>query len=79
MNGPLVTVRLDDRRRHYQPGEALAGEFVIETLNPDDVKAVELSVIWHTEGKGEEDMGLHYFKRYAPKSSLSILGRRCAS
>jgi hypothetical protein len=65
MNGPLVTVRLDGRRRHYQPGEALSGEFVIETLNPDDIKAVELSVVWHTEGKGEEDMGLHYFKRYA--------------
>jgi hypothetical protein len=65
MNGPLVTVRLDGRRRQYQPGEPLSGEFVIETLNPDDIKAVELSVVWFTEGKGEEDMGLHYFKRHS--------------
>jgi hypothetical protein len=65
MNGPLVTVRLDGRRRHYQPGERVSGEFAIEAVNPDDIKAVELSVIWHTEGKGEEDVGLHYFKRYS--------------
>jgi hypothetical protein len=65
MNGPLVTVRLEGRRRQYQPGDTLCGEFVIETLKPDEIKAVELSVIWHTEGKGEEDVGLHYFKRYS--------------
>src|SRR5262249_12284820 len=65
MSGPVVSVRLDGRRRHYQPGEALTGEFVIETLKPDEIKAVELSVIWHTEGKGDEDVGLHYFKRYS--------------
>lgn len=64
---PVVTVRLDDRRRHYRPGETLCGEFRIETLQPDQIKAVELSVIWCTEGKGEEDVGLHYFKRYSPE------------
>src|SRR5687768_15053821 len=64
---PVVTVRLDDRRRHYRPGDTLCGEFRIETLQPDQIKAVELSVIWCTEGKGEEDVGLHYFKRYSPE------------
>jgi hypothetical protein len=67
MIDPVVTVRLEDRRRHYRPGEMLSGEFRIETLQPDLVKAVELSVIWRTEGKGEEDVGLHYFKRYSPE------------
>ena len=66
MNEPQVTVRLEDRRRHFQPGETLRGEFHIETLQPDQIKAIELSVVWLTEGKGDEDVGLHYFKRYSP-------------
>jgi hypothetical protein len=64
---PLVSVRLDERRRHYRPGDILTGEFRIETLQPDNIKAVELSVIWCTEGKGDDDVGLHYFKRYSPE------------
>lgn len=66
MNPPEVSVRLDGRRRHYEPGELLSGEFRISPAEFDQIKAVELSVIWYTEGKGDEDVGLHYFKRYAP-------------
>jgi hypothetical protein len=64
---PAVSVRLDDRRRHYRPGDILSGEIRIETLQPDQIRAVELSVVWCTEGKGEEDVGLHFFKRYSPE------------
>ena len=31
-----------------------------------DVKAVELSVLWYTEGKGEEDLAVHFFDRFEP-------------
>lgn len=66
MSPPEASVRLDGRRRQYEPGELLAGEFRIAASELDQIKAVELSVIWCTEGKGDEDVGLHYFKRYAP-------------
>ena len=66
MNEPQVSVQLENRRQCFQPGEVLRGEFHIQTLQPDQIKAIELSVIWLTEGKGDEDVGLHYFKRYSP-------------
>ena len=28
-----------------------------------EVKAVELSVLWYTEGKGDEDLAVHFFER----------------
>ena len=30
------------------------------------LQAVEASVLWYTEGKGDEDMGVHYFERRVP-------------
>ena len=32
----------------------------------NEVRAVELSVLWHTEGKGDEDMSVHSFERIEP-------------
>lgn len=65
MNEPLVLIRLDDNGRVYRPGEVLAGEYRIESLASDEIKAIELSVLWHTEGKGDEDMAVHEFQRRA--------------
>ena len=64
MNGPLVSVCLEDCRAHFQPGELLSGEYTIETFDPGEIKATELSVLWYTEGKGEEDLNVHYFQRW---------------
>jgi hypothetical protein len=51
------------------PGDVLIAEYSVE-LQPDDrVQAVECSVIWLTSGKGEEDIGVHFFQR-RPKSTL---------
>ena len=45
------------------PGESLAGEYWIESLGAEQVKAIEVSVLWHSEGKGDEDMAVHEFWR----------------
>ena len=47
----------------YQPGETLRGQFSLEGVAPREVRAIELSVLWHTEGKGDEDMSVHFFER----------------
>jgi hypothetical protein len=41
----------------------LSGEYRILGIAPEDVKAVEVSVLWHTEGKGDEDLAVHHFER----------------
>ena len=58
-----VVLGLDDRSRQYEPGDVLAGQFSLDGVTPSDVDALELSVLWYTEGKGDEDMSVHFFRR----------------
>lgn len=59
-----IRVVLDDYRRQYQPGDTLTGEYQLESLSVTEPAAVELSVVWHTEGQGDEDMAVHHFERF---------------
>jgi len=63
VRGPFITIRLDGNGRIYQPGETLSGEYRLLSMPPDDLKAVEVSVLWYTEGKGDEDLAVHEFWR----------------
>ncbi len=63
MNDPYVTVLFDGNGRVYRPGETLSGEYRLELLPPDQVKAIEVSVLWYSEGKGDEDIAVHEFWR----------------
>ncbi len=63
MSDPAVTIRFDANGRTYRPGETLSGQYVFESVTPGDVKAVEVSVLWYSEGKGEEDLAVHKFWR----------------
>jgi hypothetical protein len=60
---PRAVIRLDNDSFVYRPGETLAGEYWIESVGANPVKAIETSVLWHTEGKGDEDMAVHEFWR----------------
>jgi hypothetical protein len=63
MNGPLVRIRFDGNGGIYRPGDTLSGEYRIESVPANEVKAVEVSVLWYTEGKGDEDLAVHDFWR----------------
>lgn len=62
MDEPRVVIRLD-ADCEYQPGDTLSGEYVLQSILPDQIKAVEVSFLWYTEGKGDEDMAVHEFRR----------------
>jgi len=64
MDEPLVSLCIDRAGRRYEPGATLAGQFQIDAVDPHDLSAVELSVLWHTEGKGDEDLHVHHFERF---------------
>lgn len=63
MTGGEVRIQLDGRRGAYQPGETLSGECRIESLSVAEPSAVEISVVWYTEGQGDEDLAVHHFER----------------
>jgi hypothetical protein len=66
MNEPQLTLALEDPARAYRPGDLLAGHFCVEPGTAGQVRAVELSVLWHTDGKGDADMSVHFFERLEP-------------
>jgi hypothetical protein len=60
---PLASVRLDHERAAFSPEEVLAGEYRVEARRAADILSVELSVLWYTAGKGDEDLVVTYFER----------------
>lgn len=72
MSEPRVTIRFDGNGRAYRPGETLSGEYRLESVRPEDVKAVEVSVLWHTDGKGDEDLAVHDFRRLSAEDGDRI-------
>jgi hypothetical protein len=63
VNDPTISIRFDGNGQVYHPGEALSGQYVLEGVAPEMVKAVEVSVLWYSEGKGDEDLAVHEFWR----------------
>ncbi len=76
MNEPSITIRFDSNGRTYRPGETLSGEYVFEPFPADEIRAVEVSVLWHTEGKGDTDMAVHDFRRVSSEDDGWIDPRR---
>jgi len=76
MKEPLVRIRLDGNGRVYHPGETFSGEYRMEGIALEEIKAVEVSVLWHTEGKGDEDLAVHDFHRLSVENGDQIDPRR---
>jgi hypothetical protein len=60
MSEPRIEIELEGAPRAYRPGELLRGQFLVVA---PAWTAAEVSVLWYTEGKGDEDMGVHFFER----------------
>jgi hypothetical protein len=76
VNDPAVTIRLEGNGQAYRPGETLTGEYLLDGVSPAAVKAIEVSVLWYSEGKGDEDLAVHEFwRRSGEDGSLLEAGR----
>jgi len=63
---PLISIRLHHPKPIFQPGNILRCEYQVDAVELQQLTAVEASVLWRTEGKGDEDMGVHFFERRTP-------------
>lgn len=71
VGSPTVSVHFDHSHRLYEPQARLTVRYSIDGIADDErVRAVELSVLWYTEGKGEEDLGVHFFERMTDRERL---------
>lgn len=60
---PLLSIQLFDYLPFYRPGDILTCDYQIDAVPREEVHAVEATVLWYTDGKGDEDMGVHFFER----------------
>jgi hypothetical protein len=67
---PRVTVQFDRPGRVYEPLQRLGVRYTIDGIDQKRVRAVERSALWYTEGKGEEDLGIHFFERIDAADTL---------
>ena len=63
---PLLSICLDHPRRIYHPGDELEAQYQVDATPAGEIVAIEASVLWRTEGKGDEDMAVHHFERIVP-------------
>lgn len=63
---PLISIRLQKQHQVFWPGDRLICEYQIDVVDPKEIQAVEASVLWYTEGKGDEDLSVHFFERRLP-------------
>lgn len=72
---PRVELQFEHVDRQHDPGDSLAVRYRIEGCGEERVRAIEHSVLWYTEGKGEEDIGVQFFQRITDRTLLpSALG-----
>ena len=68
---PRIELRFGHTGRDYQPMEWLTVEYSIGGLEGERLRALERSILWYTEGKGEEDMGIHFFERFTTPAAVA--------
>ena len=67
---PKVDLQFDRPHRQHAPLDQLAVRYRIEGCDGVSIRAIEHSVLWYTEGKGEEDLGVHFFQRITDRALM---------
>ena len=60
---PRISVTFNHGTIQYGGGDQLRAHYTVESIESHSISAVERSVVWYTEGKGEEDLGVVFFER----------------
>ena len=76
MSRDKVTIELDRDPPDYHPDESLSGSWTLASDYEREVRSAELSVLWYTEGKGDEDFGVHHFERLSADEAGWVESRR---
>lgn len=67
---PRIEAQFERSHRQHDPGDTLSVRYCIDGCEGERITAVEHAVAWYTEGKGEEDLVVHFFERITDRDSL---------
>jgi hypothetical protein len=67
------TILLEVINTDLQPGDEVAGAFAIPEGLPTHTESVEFSILWHTSGKGTEDLNVLFYREWKKNKSLDDL------
>ncbi|MCA9126948.1 MAG: hypothetical protein KDB22_07680 [Planctomycetales bacterium] len=59
---PAIGLRFLTLQNALEPSEWLEFEYRLQRVKIEQIDHLELSVLWFTEGKGSEDIGIHLFE-----------------
>lgn len=79
MNPASIDIVIDEDKPVFAPGDQLSGSVALDADLASEISALETSIIWRTEGKGDEDFGVWFFDRFAPHKSATGIRRRFAA
>jgi hypothetical protein len=74
-----VRAVFDRASKAYAPGDTVCIQYAVEGLGADAIEGVERSVLWYTEGKGDEDLGVVSFERIGFGGESSLPWKRLAA
>jgi hypothetical protein len=67
-----IVIELDEHPKVFRPGRAISGRYRLDlSESPPEVRALEWSIEWATEGLGREDRGRHAIERFEPEGGVS--------
>ena len=66
---PAVRLSLCNDDGIYRAGSELTAIWRISRIPLEEIQGLEVSVLWSTEGKGDEDLHVHHFHRISENQS----------
>jgi len=76
---PLLSLCIVGAKHRFAVGDELVCEYQIDAVEAAEIQAVEASILWHTEGKGDDDLGVHFFERRLPATPTTAICGPCAA
>lgn len=67
-----MNVSLDRDDGRYPAGGWLRARWRVRRVSRERLQGAELSVLWYTEGKGDEDLHVHHFQRWSADQIRSL-------
>ena len=64
MNKDDLFLEIPSQQEVYLPGDVISGTYHITPEVQHEIRAVEFSIRWFTEGHGDKDIGIHFFERW---------------